>query len=403
MISFAVSLGLLTVLPYLPSKLTKKSCSNLGYFDVVEGSCKCFDCQQGIDCAEAKRDCLLNTELGYPLLNEDYWHAHTEVSTLTPGYGHLNYMYEFDFGMYPRLVVAIRKLHKLVGHPVSDEHFIVPGNGAMELIHASHFALASMVGGQAKVWRPLPSFELGYRDNIMAHKSRSIIDVSYEKHPVPDIEVLIYPNSPDFKIRQKQTAAPFTIYDQVYCWPQFLTFNESSMPTADNQSVALFSLSKSLGLAGSRFGWAVTTNKDLAMSIWQFTDHMRFSFSVDTQTRAISALEHVIETKGILFHEGRAEMEQRWLRLEAVMRFKTLWKVTRPPGTSPAYAWLERIDDKNAYDILLSVGVLSGRGERFGGTLSNGLGSNFARVTVFHRQHHFNLLLDRLGRLSDTE
>lgn len=36
----------------------------------------------------------------------------------------------------------------------------------------------------------------------------------------PTVELVTSPNNPDYELRTKRTAAPFTIYDHCYYWPR---------------------------------------------------------------------------------------------------------------------------------------------------------------------------------------
>lgn len=66
------------------------------------------------------------------------------------------------------------------------------------------------------------------------------------------IEFVTSPNNPDGKLTKAVLQGPNSsaIYDRVYYWPHF-----TAIPTAANDDLMIFSLSKLTGHAGTRFGY----------------------------------------------------------------------------------------------------------------------------------------------------
>jgi len=235
---------------------------------------------------------------------------------------------------------------------------------------------------------PSPSWNF-YRTMTSYHDSRlfqwaSDADTIQE----PQLEFVTSPNNPDGSTRTKITNATFTIYDHVYYWP---TFADINTPVAyDSSSVALFSLSKGMGLASSRIGWAITSNKELAehMKEWQMLN--RLTLPIQSQLIAITALEHICDTGLFFFSHHRSIMKNRWSRLTAVFSTSAMWIIHKPPGSSPpAFAWCER-KYGNAADVLAEYGLKVESHTHFNAQ------PRFARLNMMLRSKDFETLIDKL-------
>ena len=85
------------------------------------------------------------------------------------------------------------------------------------------------------------------------------------------------------------TDSSHVIYDLVYNWPMYTDYLEKF-----NKEVMIFSSSKHDGLAGSRFGWGLIKNNDLANDTKQVIRSFVLSLSVDAQLRVLTSQDSIM-------------------------------------------------------------------------------------------------------------
>lgn len=73
------------------------------------------------------------------------------------------------------------------------------------------------------------------------------------------IEYITRPNNPTGDDRPGVYSKAFKIFDCAYYWPHITTVSEPL-----NEDNMVFTASKSLGAAGTRFGWALVRDLDVA-------------------------------------------------------------------------------------------------------------------------------------------
>lgn len=111
------------------------------------------------------------------------------------------------------------------------------------------------------------------------------------------------------------------IHDLAYYWPHY-----SPIVSPVDEDIAVFTLSKLTGHAGSRFGWALIKDKDVYERMVKYIDLNTYGVSRETQLRALKLLKHVVKGEGRdLFEFGYGTMKHRWellsKTLEASKRF----------------------------------------------------------------------------------
>ena len=74
------------------------------------------------------------------------------------------------------------------------------------------------------------------------------------------IEYVTYPNNPTgLPMEPMYPSSPYIIHDYAYYWPHL-----TNVTKAMDNDIMLFTASKSLGAAGTRFGWAFVRDPEIA-------------------------------------------------------------------------------------------------------------------------------------------
>ncbi len=74
------------------------------------------------------------------------------------------------------------------------------------------------------------------------------------------IEYVTNPNNPTgLPMEAMYPASPYIVYDYAYYWPHI-----TNITVPMDEDIMLFTASKSLGAAGTRFGWAFVRDPDIA-------------------------------------------------------------------------------------------------------------------------------------------
>lgn len=120
----------------------------------------------------------------------------------------------------------------------------------------------------------------------------------------------------------------------------------------------------------------------------------RLSLPVDSQMRALSAIEHIVNTNGKLFDDVKANLKERWRAFLPIMESKRSWKILSDRESTPPYAWLERLDGKDAVDILAYHHITAEPGASYS------VHNHFCRISFFVHDSTFELLLNRLRTLA---
>lgn len=356
-------------------------CSMNGIIAEGEKSCSCYDCWQGDECSVGIdiHQCNITADSGTPLLFEDYWLAHPEAEVRMRASFHQGYG-----GPLPQLEAAIRALHAQVGNAVTDGRQIVIGMGSSMLITAAMYAFSNVSrtpGVPAtQVYSAIPYYN-GYAWPADYYETR-LFEWTAGAAPVatagdPVIEIITAPNNPDGAMRNKTIAGSFGVHDHAYYWPQFTPI---PAPLEYGPSdVAIFTLSKLTGHAGSRIGWAIVGDESIAALM---SDHVARAsgYVQENQLRATHLLQYVLGDYGSMIDYAKEHMQHRWERLRTVMAVSTRlqlqtleaaqydsWtQITRSPA--PAYVWLQCTEprDQDCYQAMLNEGIKGRPGPAFG-------------------------------------
>ncbi|CAN1175734.1 Tryptophan aminotransferase-related protein 4 [Linum perenne] len=408
------------------------SCSGHGraYLDGVVAAagglpeCECNACYGGSDCSLFDPDCSADADSGNPLFLEPFWIQRAAASAvLIAGHHRMSYFYGDFTPMSSELERHIRKLHYIVGNAVTDNKFILFGVGSTQLLNAAvhAFSTTGAVAAAGVVASPpfYPVYELqteffnskdfqyqGDATTLLRNKSRN-----------PDgnriIEFVTSPNNPDGKLNRAVLEGPNfkAIHDRAYFWPHF-----TPIPAPDNSELAIFTLSKLTGHAGSRFGWAIVKDEEVYSKMAMYLKLNTMGDSRESQLRALTLLKTVVggevSGEGSIFEFGYRTMKKRWEKLRRVLSGSKRFSVQevssqycrffgRERKASPAYAWLkcEAEDDRNSscYDVLKHGGILGRDGPKFSAS------DRYVRLSLIKTEDDFNMLLQKFSNLISSE
>ncbi|XP_057948978.1 L-tryptophan--pyruvate aminotransferase 1-like isoform X4 [Malania oleifera] len=286
-------------------------------------------------------DSVINLDhSGDPMLFESYWEEMGEkCSVVIPGWRSMSYFSNVDslcWFLEPELADSIGRLHRAVGNAVTEDRHVVVGNGSLQLFQAALYALCSPGGPHpVSVVSAVPYYS-SYPEVINLLQSRLYKwegDAHAYNEEGPYIELVTSPNNPDGFIRepvvkQGRGGGPYEadagklIHDLAYYWPHY-----SPITRRADYEIMLFTFSKCTGHAGSRIGWALVKDKEIARKMTKFIELNTIGVSKESQLRAARILQvihqdyHDLEspTKLNFFEYARCLMTERWYKLRELL------------------------------------------------------------------------------------
>ncbi|XP_010478823.1 PREDICTED: tryptophan aminotransferase-related protein 3-like [Camelina sativa] len=393
----------------------------LGVLDGHKPPCECNNCYTGKDCSFFVPDCPVDADSGNPLFLEPFWMRNAEGSAVVEsGWHRMSYHYsEVGSFVSAELEKIIRELHNVVGNAVTDNRFIIFGTGATQLIAASVHALSQTNSSSlspSRLVTSVPYYNM-YKQQADFFNSADLKfegDASaWKKSEGNDnmtrvIEIVTSPNNPDGKLKRAVLDGPNvkTIHDCAYYWPYF-----SPITHPVDEDLSLFSLSKSTGHAGSRFGWALVKDKVVYEKMKRYISLSSMGVSRDTQLHALQLLKVVIGDGGDnIFHFGYGTLKKRWEKLNEIMSMSKRFSLqTIKPeycnyfkkvrDFTPSYAWVkcERPEDKNCYEIFKEAKITGRSGQGFGTE------ERFVRMSLIRSQDDFDQLITMLKKFVSKE
>ncbi|KAL6505490.1 hypothetical protein OROHE_022869 [Orobanche hederae] len=350
---------------------------------------------------------------------ETYWKKLGDQRSnivIIPGHQSLSYFSDKNhlcWYLEPKLEEEIKSLHNLVGNAVVENHHIVIGTGSSQLIQAAFYALSHCPNEQPEpvnVVSAAPYYS-GYQD--LADFLRSGLfkwagDAnSFHDENRSYIEVVKSPNNPDGVIRKAVVngAKGMAIHDLAYYWPQY-----TAVTSPADHDVMLFTLSKSTGHAGSRIGWALVRDKEVAKKMVKFIEINTVGVSKEAQLRAATILRivsdscrrHTYPDMENFFEHSKKIMDGRWKRLTDVVKRSDLFSVTKYPiqhcnfmgcftETHPAFAWMKCKEGVDGEKLFREQKIQTRSGRRFGSD------EEYVRVSMVGRDHEFDIFVQRLS------
>ncbi|CAN4124017.1 unnamed protein product [Withania somnifera] len=360
-------------------------------------------------------DTLLNLDHGDPVMYESYWRKMGNKCDITfTGYESLSYFANgksLCWFLESKLEEEIKRLHNVVGNAVADDHYIVVGTGSSQLMQAALYALCPAnaphplsVVSAAPFYSSYPEVTDFVRSGL--HKWAG--DARNFEKDEPYIEFITSPNNPDGVIREPVVNRDQgkLIYDLAYYWPQY-----TAITSPANHDVMLFTVSKCTGHAGSRIGWALVRDKEVAGKMTKFMEISTIGVSKEAQLRAAKILGVISDNcldptlENNLFEYSQSLMTDRWQRLRKVVKSSDLFILQKYPlqyclftgdfyESHPAFAWLMcKGSEEDCEKLLKGHKIQTRSGTKFGSDPRS------ARISMLSRDEDFNIFLQRLAAI----
>lgn len=361
---------------------------------------------------------VIDLDHGDPTMYGRYWKQMGDKTTIVlSGWQSISYFSDAKnlcWFLESEFANAVVRLHKLVRNAVTEGRHIVVGTGSTQLFQAVLYALCHTnanepisVVSAAPFYSSYPLITNFLKSGLYewggdAHKFNKV---------KPYIELVTSPNNPDGSSRQPvvNRAEGILVHDLAYYWPQY-----SPISFAADHDIMLFTVSKSTGHAGSRIGWALVKDQDIAKRMTKFIELNTIGVSKDSQLRSAKILHAVADSieddskeSENFFEFGYNLLQKRWNQLRAAVNKSKLFSLPSfPSGTcsfsgrnfqpQPAFAWLKcemgmGMDDCESF--LRESKILTRGGKHFG------VGSEYVRISMLDTDEKFDLFTDRLSKI----
>nr|AIN44207.1 TAR1 [Rosa hybrid cultivar] len=359
---------------------------------------------------------VINLDHGDPTMYEKYWMMMGERTTVViPGWHSMSYFSDVKnlcWFLEPEFAKQVFRLHRVVGNAVTEGRHIVVGTGSSQLILAALFALSPKDGSEPMSVVSTAPYYSSYP--VMSNHLKSGLYVwagdtrSFNKEG-PYIELVTSPNNPDGFVRHSMVnrTGGILVHDLAYYWPQYTPISSPA-----DHDLTLFTVSKATGHAGTRIGWALVKDAEVAKKMVKFIELNTIGVSRDSQLRAAKILEVMTNTTEIGCSDSGESffeiiyhlMAERWRLLQAAVNNGSMFSLPDfAPGfchflqqetqPQPAFAWLKCEDDavEDCESFLKGHKILTRGGRSFG------VSPKYVRISMLDRDINFSLFLKRLS------
>ncbi|KAM1259482.1 hypothetical protein ACFX2J_038791 [Malus domestica] len=362
-------------------------------------------------------DKVINLDHGDPTMYENYWQRMGERTTVViSGWQSMSYFSDVKnpcWFLEPEFAKQVVRLHNVVGNAVTNGRQIVVGTGSSQLFLAALYALAPKDGSEpmsvvsaAPYYSSYPSMT----DCLKSGLYKWAGDARRFSKEGPYIELVTSPNNPDGFVRHSMVnrTGGILVHDLAYYWPQYTPISSPA-----DHDLTLFTVSKATGHAGTRIGWALVKDPEVAKKMIKFIELNTIGVSRDSQLRAAKILEVMTNTSENVGRIGSYEsffwisyhlMAERWQLLRAAVNRSRVFSLPDfTPGfchflnqdsqPQPAFAWLKCEDDRveDCESFLRGYKMLTRGGRHFG------VGPKYVRISMVDRDNNFNLFVKRLS------
>ncbi|CAD6232935.1 unnamed protein product [Miscanthus lutarioriparius] len=366
-------------------------------------------------------DSVINLDHGDPTMFEEFWRGTGSAAEIViPGWQTMSYFSDVGnvcWFLEPGLDHEVRRLHRLVGNAAVDGYHVLVGTGSTQLFMAALYALSPRTDSAAGAapmsvvsTAPYYSSYPAVTDFLQSGLFRWAGDANTFKGDTY-IELVCSPNNPDGAIREAvlSSESSIAVHDLAYYWPQYTAITKRA-----DHDIMLFTVSKSTGHAGTRIGWALVKDRDVAKRMTKFIELNTIGVSKDSQLRAAKVLRAVSdayelpETKEAhrLFDYGRRKMVERWSMLREAAAASGIFSLPEETSgfcnftkemavTNPAFAWLrcDREDVEDCASFLRGHKILTRSGSQFGAD------PRYVRVSMLDRDDAYDIFVKRLSSL----
>ncbi|KAI3435182.1 Alliinase_C domain-containing protein [Psidium guajava] len=364
-------------------------------------------------------DAVINLDAGDPTMYEAYWRgAGDRCSLVVSGSELMSYISNPGstcWFLEPALEKSIRRIHGLVGNAAAEDgRHVVVGTGSTQLLQAALYALCPP--GLPKPTSvvcaaPYYSCYQEVTELLQSNLYKWEGDARNFDKDGPFVEIITSPNNPDGSIRKAVVNRPNgkLVHDLAYYWPHYTPITHQA-----DYDIMLFTFSKCSGHAGSRIGWAIVKDREVAVKMTKFMEVTTIGVSKDSQLRAAKILGTICDdcqafsanTKSeSFFDHAKRLMTKRWDKLHDIVKRSETFSLAKFPNdyclfsaefceTHPAFAWLKCNDKvKDCESLLRGHNILTRSGNRFGAD------PTYVRVSMLSREEVFNLFLERLSTI----
>uniref|UniRef100_M1CDU3 Alliin lyase n=1 Tax=Solanum tuberosum TaxID=4113 RepID=M1CDU3_SOLTU len=341
---------------------------------------------------------------GDPTMYESYWSKIGNKCDITfNGDNSLSYFANgksLCWFLESKLEEQIKRLHNVVGSAIVDDHYIVVGTVSSQLMQAALYALSPTYQLEPISVVSATPFYSAYpevMDFVRSGLHKWAGDARTFKKNGSYIEFITSPNNPDGVIREPVVNGDQgkLIYDLAYYWPQYIVITSPA-----NHDVMLFTISKCTGHAGSRIGWALVKDKEVARKMTKFMEISTIGVSKEAQLRAAKILEVIcnscLDPKMENFFEySQSLMINRWNRLRQVVMANDLFVLQKYPlqyclFRKDFYESHPGGEEEDCEKLLKEHKIHTRSGSRFGSDSRN------VRISMLSRDEDFNIFLKRL-------
>uniref|UniRef100_A0ACD5VM96 Uncharacterized protein n=1 Tax=Avena sativa TaxID=4498 RepID=A0ACD5VM96_AVESA len=373
------------------------------------------------------QDSVINLDHGDPTMFEAFWRETGDAAEIViPGWQTMSYFSDVSnvcWFLEPGFDQQVRRLHRTVGNAAVDGYHVLVGTGSTQLFMAALYALsppnADGAGEPMSVVSTAPYYSSypAVTDFLQSGLFRWGGDAnSFEGDSY--IELVCSPNNPDGAIREAALSsdAGKAVHDLAYYWPQYTPITRRA-----DHDIMLFTVSKSTGHAGTRIGWALVKDREVARRMTKFVELNTIGVSKDSQLRAAKVLKAVSDGYDVdeedersssgarhhrLFDFGRRKMVERWSMLRAAAAASGIFSLPEETtghcnfgdetaANNPAFAWLrcDREDVEDCAGFLRGHKILTRCGSQFGAD------RRYVRVSMLDRDDAFDFFVRRLASL----
>ncbi|CAA0826689.1 Tryptophan aminotransferase-related protein 2 [Striga hermonthica] len=363
---------------------------------------------------------VIDLDHGDPTMYERYWQEMGDRTTvIIPGWKFISYFSDkrkLCWFLEPEFENAVIRLHKLVGNAVTDGRYMVVGTGSTQLFQAVLYALVSPNASEPTSVVSAAPFYSSYpliTDFLKSRLYKWAGDAHKFDKNEPYIELVTSPNNPDGSSREAVVNRDkgLLIHDLAYYWPQYTSISSSP---ADHD-IMLFTVSKSTGHAGTRLGWALVKDQEIAKKMTEFIVLSTIGVSKESQLRAAKVLQVLADSHGQKDHFKENEpffyysynlMAKRWKQLREAVKNNKLFSLPDFPqnkcafsgrtfSSQPAFAWLKcEGETEDCEGFLRDHKILTRSGKHFGES------AKYVRISILPRVEVFDQFIERLASIN---
>lgn len=312
---------------------------------------------------------------------------------------------QYQLGWYADLEQTVRQMHKILApHQKIDDAIILFGLGATQILHATLYGLSmyhsvhqnSVHHGRVPISFLYATHQVpGYVEtkfNIDLNHGSRVAWIDFEEHErvSPDdlIEFVTSPNNPDGRLLQPATKARYIVKDRVNHWELFMhDFEAYKQETLEHDLVSVFSLSKILSFSGSRVGYAIIRDPQLAHYMHYYIIANTHGVVTDGHIRCLVALKHLINHNRLHEYTNAisGQLKERWERLQEAV-YRTYLDLLNHQGPC---AWFRAPSDSHQY-FHHHYGIEGTYGAEYGA------GPEYIRINMLCKSNEFEEFIWRL-------